>query len=128
MEFVIVADGFQFVEAPRVDEQGTVYFSDLTGGGYYRHGLGFSPDGRMLYHAESSNGVWVACWRSARIQRYRPDGVLDQSLRVLWCESRPKCPAYVLQIAACFERQPSSRSRPVLKIANFYERGGRWHV
>jgi D-xylonolactonase len=227
VEFVIVADGFQFVEAPRVDEQGTVYFSDLTAGGYYRrkpgravetvlkdrlwiggavldesgsiicsgkgglvhvdqatgvatpilkeldgepliaindieadsrggvfggsvdfaalferdevpgggqlfymspegavrilrdglavsNGLGFSPDGRMLYHAESTagvwayslgqdgmpgrpdmfasiddcdglvvdseGGVWVACWRSARIQRYRRDGVLDQSL------------------------------------------------
>jgi hypothetical protein len=27
VEFVIVAVGFQFVEAPRIDEQGTVYFS-----------------------------------------------------------------------------------------------------
>ena len=36
VEFVIVADGYQFVEAPRVDEQGTVYFSDLTAGGYFR--------------------------------------------------------------------------------------------
>src|SRR5271156_5898582 len=34
--FEVVASGFQFVEAPRVDEDGTVYFSDLTGGGYYR--------------------------------------------------------------------------------------------
>lgn len=227
MEFVVVADGFQFAEAPRVDEDGTVYFSDLTGGGYYRrksggtvetvlpgrmwiggavlddsgsvicsgkgglirvdqgtgvatpilteldgvpviaindieadgsgglfggsvdfaavfergevptggqlfylsregavrilrdglavsNGLGFSPDGRMLYHSESTagvwayslgqngmpgrpnmfariddcdglavdseGGVWVACWRSARILRYRPDGVLDRTL------------------------------------------------
>jgi len=227
MEFVVVADGFQFAEAPRVDEEGTVYFSDLTGGGYYRrksgraietvlrdrlwiggavldeggsiicsgkgglirvnpdsgaatpilteldgvpiiaindieadgsgglfggtvdfaavferdevpdggrlfylsregavrvlrdglavsNGLGFSPDGRMLYHSESTagiwayslgqdgmpgrpdmfariddcdglavdseGGVWVACWRSARILRYRPDGVLDRTM------------------------------------------------
>jgi xylono-1,5-lactonase len=227
MEFVVVADGFQFAEAPRVDEEGTVYFSDLTGGGYYRrkldgavetvlpdrlwiggavldvdgsiicsgkggliridrtggaatpilteldgipiiaindieadgsggvfggsvdfaavfernevpgggqlfylsrdgtvrilrdglavsNGLGFSPDGRMLYHSESTTGiwayclgkdgmpgrphmfahiddcdglavdseggVWVACWRSAQILRYRADGVLDQTL------------------------------------------------
>lgn len=40
MEFERVVDGFQFVEAPRVDEQDTVYFSDLTGGGYYRRRSG----------------------------------------------------------------------------------------
>jgi xylono-1,5-lactonase len=34
--FEVIAGGFQFVEAPRVDDDGTVYFSDLTGGGYYR--------------------------------------------------------------------------------------------
>lgn len=40
MEFERVVDGFQFVEAPRVDEQDTLYFSDLTGGGYYRRRSG----------------------------------------------------------------------------------------
>ena len=34
--FEVIASGFQFVEAPRVDDDGTVYFSDLTGGGFYR--------------------------------------------------------------------------------------------
>jgi D-xylonolactonase len=227
VHFDVVARGFQFVEAPRVDDEGTVYFSDLTGGGCYRvepgrgvetvladrmwiggavldqdgsillsgkgglvrvdpatggcrpvlseidgapiiavndieaddrggifggtidfgavfdrgeaprggqlfylsgtdqvrilrdgltasNGLGFSPDGRLLYHSESSQGVWaysldkdgmpgrpemfarledsdglvvdsaggiwVACWRSAQIIRYRPDGILDRRI------------------------------------------------
>ncbi|HET8612888.1 MAG TPA: SMP-30/gluconolactonase/LRE family protein [Sphingomonas sp.] len=34
--FEIVAQGFEFAEAPRVDDDGAVCFSDLTGGGYYR--------------------------------------------------------------------------------------------
>jgi sugar lactone lactonase YvrE len=34
--FEIVADGFQFAEAPRVDDDDTVCWSDLLGGGYYR--------------------------------------------------------------------------------------------
>jgi len=36
VHFDLIARGFQFVEAPRVDDEGTVYFSDLTAGGYYR--------------------------------------------------------------------------------------------
>ena len=42
--FEVIASGFQFVEAPRVDDDGTVYFSDLTGGGYYRCKPGFQVD------------------------------------------------------------------------------------
>lgn len=34
--FTTIASGYSFVEAPRVDDDGTVYFSDLLGGGYYR--------------------------------------------------------------------------------------------
>lgn len=34
--FEVIASGFQFVEAPRVDDDGTLYFSDLLGGGFYR--------------------------------------------------------------------------------------------
>ena len=222
--FEVIASGFQFVEAPRVDEYGAVYFSDLTGGGFYRvrpgapvetllagrlwiggavldedgsvvlsgkggllrldpgtgatelmlteldgkpiiavndieadrhggifggaidfaavfergevpaggqlfyrspagtlrilrvglsvsNGIGFSPDGRRMYHCEctqgvwtyaldadgmpgdaqmfapledcdglavdAEGGVWVACWSTAQILRYRPDGALD---------------------------------------------------
>jgi sugar lactone lactonase YvrE len=225
--FDVIATGFQFVEAPRVDAAGCVYFSDLTGGGFYRvmpgapvetllpgrlwiggavldedgtlvlsgkggllrldprtgrnepllvelggraiiavndieadrhggifggtidfaavfergevpgggqffylsnhgqvrilreqlavsNGIGFSPDGTRMYHCEctqgiwtytlgadgmpgeahmfarlddcdglavdADGGIWVACWNSARILRYRPDGSLDLSL------------------------------------------------
>lgn len=227
MNFTTIASGYAFVEAPRVDDDGTVYFSDLIGGGYYRrapglgietvvadrkwiggavldasgavlcagqgglvhvdqstgavspvlselegepivaindmeadarggvfggtvdfaaifergevpsngqlfylsptgtvrvlreglavsNGLAFSPDGRRLYHSESTKGVWVyplgtdgmpgapdmfaqledsdglvtdcdggiwvACWKSALIHRFRPDGVLERTL------------------------------------------------
>jgi xylono-1,5-lactonase len=229
LEFEVIASGFQFAEAPRIDARGTVYFSDLTGGGYYRcrpgspvetvlasrawiggavfardgamllsgkggivrldlatggtralltevcgtaivavndieaepsgglfggtvdfaailergetphngqffhlsakgkltllrdglvasNGLGFSPDGKYLYHSESTRGVWiytlnsvglpgaptlfaaledsdgltvdadggvwVACWKSARLLRYRPDGVLARQIEL----------------------------------------------
>ncbi len=39
-----VADGFGFCEAPRVGEDGAVWFSDLTGGGYYRVKPGARPE------------------------------------------------------------------------------------
>jgi sugar lactone lactonase YvrE len=228
-DFEPLASGFEFVEAPRVADDGTVYFSDLTGGGYHRvkpggvpetlleermwiggaalvadgslilsgrgglvrldpaagatspiltdidgrrivavndiepdargglfggtvdfgaiferneipndgiffhlsrageltvlreglivsNGLGFSPDGRRLYHSECTRGiwvydldaggmpgapqlfapmedsdglvvdqeggVWVACWSTARILRFWPDGRLDRSIRL----------------------------------------------
>ena len=32
----VLASGYQFVEAPRADESGAVYFSDLLAGGFYR--------------------------------------------------------------------------------------------
>ena len=38
--FEIVADGFDFVEAPRITADGDVWFSDLTGGGIYRKQAG----------------------------------------------------------------------------------------
>jgi sugar lactone lactonase YvrE len=223
-QFEVIATGFQFVEAPRIDDAGAIYFSDLTGGGYYRvrpgapvetvlpgrmwigggvldedgswvlggkgglvrldpttgrtepllseiggkpiiavndieadarggifggtidfeavfergevpqggqffyrssggeirvlregltvsNGMGFSPDAKRMYHCEctqgvwtyalgedgmprspemfarlddcdglavdADGGVWVACWQSAQILRYRPDGSLD---------------------------------------------------
>ena len=225
--FTTIATGYAFAEAPRVDEDGSVYFSDLLGGGYYRcrpgkpvetilpdrlwiggavldasgsivcggkgglvrvdpatgavtpllseidaqpivavndieadahggifggtvdfvaiferggvptngqffylspggevrllreglvasNGLGFSPDRRRLYHSESTRGiwvyllgadgmpgapdlfatlddcdglvvdsegaVWVACWRTAELHRFRSDGTLDRTV------------------------------------------------
>ncbi len=228
-KFESVASGYSFVEAPRVDDAGVVYFSDLLGGGYYRcapgrkvetlvpgrkwiggavldasgavicgghggiirvdpdtreatpllseiggapivavndmeadaqggifagtadfaalfdrgqvptngvffhlssrgelrvlreglvvsNGLGFSPDGRRLYHSETTRGiwvyelgkdglpgaqelfapledsdglvvdrdggVWVACWESAKLLRFRSDGALDRTVQL----------------------------------------------
>ena len=80
------------------------------------NGLGFSPDGSTLYHSESTagiwayrldsdgmpgdarlfaalddsdglvvdqaGGVWVACWASARILRFLPDGQLEREIRL----------------------------------------------
>ena len=227
MEFTSIASGYSFAEAPRVDDDGTVYFSDLIGGGFFRcapgksvdtlipgrmwiggavldasgailcggkgglvrlepasgavapllteiagqpivaindmeadarggifggtidfgaifergevptngqlfylapsgelsilregltasNGLGFSPDGRFLYHSESTQGiwiypldgngmpgkpelfaklddgdglvvdseggVWVACWQTSKIHRFRPNGELERTL------------------------------------------------
>jgi sugar lactone lactonase YvrE len=37
----VLASGYQFLEAPRVDDSGAVYFSDLLAGGFYRR----TPDG-----------------------------------------------------------------------------------
>ncbi|HVO45727.1 MAG TPA: SMP-30/gluconolactonase/LRE family protein [Steroidobacteraceae bacterium] len=230
MQFTPVAGGYYFVEAPRVDTDGTLYFSDLLGGGFYRrrpgrtdidtliagrmwvggtvldesgavlcsgrggivridpssgavtplltelegrpvvaindieadsrggifggsvdfaalfergeipsngqffylpaqgpvqilreglvvsNGLGFSPDGRWMYHSETMRGVWIyplaadgspgkpelfaamqdsdglvvdsagyvwlACWQSARILRFRPDGTVDRTIKL----------------------------------------------
>jgi xylono-1,5-lactonase len=43
VDFDIIASGFEFAEAPRVADDGSVYFSDLSGGGYYR----CAPNGRI---------------------------------------------------------------------------------
>jgi sugar lactone lactonase YvrE len=54
--------GYVFPEAPRVDAAGNLYFSDIIdrGGGacalydgvQFPNGVGFSPDGRTLYHSD----------------------------------------------------------------------------
>ncbi|WP_380879581.1 calcium-binding protein [Sphingomonas sp. DBB INV C78] len=41
--FETLATGFAFCEAPRTGDDGTAFFSDLTGGGYHA----WDPDGRM---------------------------------------------------------------------------------
>jgi sugar lactone lactonase YvrE len=43
MEFQALANGYRFLEAPRVDEQDNVYFAVLIGGGIQRR----SPDGEL---------------------------------------------------------------------------------
>ena len=61
VSFEVLAGGFQFVEAPRVDDDGTLYFSDLTAGGYYRLRPGFAvetllPDRRWIGGAVLEHG------------------------------------------------------------------------
>jgi len=80
------------------------------------NGLGFSPDGRRLYHSETTRGIWVyelgedglprspelfapledsdglvvdregavwiACWKSAKLLRFRADGTLDRTVQL----------------------------------------------
>lgn len=48
-----LAQGFRFCEAPRVDESGAVFFSDLIGGGYYRWQAD-GPIGTVL-----ADRVWI---------------------------------------------------------------------
>jgi D-xylonolactonase len=43
MRFEQILDGFVFLEAPRVDDQGNLYFSEVMNGGIYR----LSPDGKV---------------------------------------------------------------------------------
>ncbi len=44
MDFTPLVSGFNFVEAPRVDDDGTIWFSDLTGMGYHRQRPGHPPE------------------------------------------------------------------------------------
>ena len=80
------------------------------------NGVGFSPDGRWMYHSETLRGIWIyplatdgtpgkaelfaavedsdglvvdsagyvwlACWQSARILRFRPDGTVDRTIKL----------------------------------------------
>ena len=43
MDFEQILDGFTFLEAPRVDDQGNLWFSEVMEGGVYR----LSPDGKV---------------------------------------------------------------------------------
>lgn len=43
MEFVTLLSGWEFLEAPRVDARGNLYFSDVTLGGLHK----LTPDGRV---------------------------------------------------------------------------------
>ena len=52
-DFDIIAEGFEFCEAPRAGADGTVWFSDLTGGGYFRKASG-DPVETVL-----ANRIWI---------------------------------------------------------------------
>ncbi|GAB4145811.1 MAG: hypothetical protein Tsb0016_15920 [Sphingomonadales bacterium] len=47
MDFEVIATGYQFAEAPRAAADGSVYFSDLFGGGYYRARPNGAVDGLL---------------------------------------------------------------------------------
>ena len=43
-DLTLVATGYQFAEGPRIEDDGTVWFSDLQGGGYHRIRAGQPPE------------------------------------------------------------------------------------
>ncbi len=53
MQFETLASGYGLIEAPRVDEQGRLYFSDVPNGGVYRR----NPDGRIETVIPKRRGV-----------------------------------------------------------------------
>ena len=44
LKYEMVVSGFGLVEAPRVDEQGNIYFTDISGGGVHRAAPGGKPE------------------------------------------------------------------------------------
>ncbi len=44
LKYEMVVSGFGLVEAPRVDEHGNIYFTDISGGGVHRAGPGGKPE------------------------------------------------------------------------------------
>src|SRR5271169_5552308 len=55
LKFEAIATGFGLLEAPRIDDRGTVYFSDTTRGGVYRVAPGGQPE--TLISKEARKGV-----------------------------------------------------------------------
>ncbi len=53
MKFEMLASGYGLIEAPRVDEQDRLYFSDVPNGGIYRR----NPDGRIETVIPKRRGV-----------------------------------------------------------------------
>lgn len=53
MQFETLASGYGLIEAPRVDEQNRLYFSDIPNGGVYRR----SPDGKIETLVPKRRGV-----------------------------------------------------------------------
>lgn len=53
MQFEMLASGYGLIEAPRVDEQGRLYFSDVPNGGVHRR----NPDGRIETVIPKRRGV-----------------------------------------------------------------------
>jgi xylono-1,5-lactonase len=57
MKWEMLANGFGLLEAPRVDEQGNVYFSDVTQGGVYRVAPGAKPENLISPQRKGVGGI-----------------------------------------------------------------------
>jgi xylono-1,5-lactonase len=78
VDFEIIASGFEFAEAPRVADDGSVYFSDLSGGGYYH----CASDGRIetiladrlwIGGAVLDESGWVICSGKGGLMAVHPE-------------------------------------------------------
>ncbi len=80
----LVADGFKFTEAPAVDKDGRLYFSDVPSGRVYR----LNDDGQAEVFAENDgntsglmfgpDGLLFGClYKAKQVVAYKPDGSYD---------------------------------------------------
>jgi xylono-1,5-lactonase len=66
VDFDFIATGFEFAEAPRVANDGSIYFSDLTGGGFHRCARDgvietVIPDRMWIGGSVLDESGWVIC-------------------------------------------------------------------
>jgi sugar lactone lactonase YvrE len=57
MKYEAIATGFGLLEAPRIDDNGVVYFSDITGGGVFRVAPGGKPENVISTDRKSVGGM-----------------------------------------------------------------------
>ena len=80
----LVADGLKFTEAPAVDKDGRLYFSDVPSGRIYR----LNEDGKTEVFAENAGntsglmfgprGLLFGClYKAKQVVAYKPDGTYD---------------------------------------------------
>ena len=57
LKYEVVVSGFGLVEAPRVDERGNIYFTDISGGGVHRAAPGGQPETLVPTTRKSVGGM-----------------------------------------------------------------------
>jgi gluconolactonase len=57
LKYETVVSGFGLVEAPRVDEQGNIYFTDISGGGVHRCAPGGKPEAIVATQRKGVGGM-----------------------------------------------------------------------
>jgi L-arabinonolactonase len=57
LKYEAIATGFGLLEAPRIDDHGVVYFSDITGGGVFRVAPGGQPENVIPTDRKSVGGM-----------------------------------------------------------------------